>query len=209
MFIPRPGGYTGTVPTIVTALSLILASASPRRRELLEQIGLAFQCCPAAVDESWRQGEPVGECVKRLALQKARLTFDRYPDSVVLGSDTMVIVDNVPFGKPKDRRDGIRMIESLSGRCHEVMTGIAIISSRGEDVMIQTSVVTFRPLLHDEIVAYWETGEPRDKAGGYGIQGIAAQFIESIEGSYSGVMGLPLFETATLLHHHGIHPLFP
>lgn len=189
--------------------SLILASASPRRRQLLEQIGLAFECCTVAVDEACQYGEPAEECVKRLSVQKARLAFGRYPDSVVLGSDTMVVMDNMVFGKPQDRRDGMRMMESLSGRCHKVMTGVAIISRRGEDVTLQTSVVKFRPLLRDEIVAYWETGEPRGKAGGYGIQGIAAQFIESIEGSYSGVMGLPLFETATLLRNHGIHPLFP
>jgi len=196
------------VADIVIRPSLILASESPRRRQLLEQIGLAFQCCAVAVDESCRCGEPIEECVKRLSLQKAKLAFGCYPDSVALGADTMVVVDDMAFGKPKDRRDGVQMIESLSGRFHKVMTGVAIVSCRGEDVTLQTSRVKFRPLLCDEIVAYWETGEPCDKAGGYGIQGIAAQFIESIEGSYSGVMGLPLFEAAMLLRNHGIHPLF-
>ncbi len=194
---------------IVTDPSLILASASPRRRELLQQIGLDFRCCPVVVDESCRPGESVQECVKRLALQKARLAFERHADAVVLGSDTMVAMDDLAFGKPKDRLDGIRMLRSLSGRCHQVVTGVAVISCHGEDVVAQVSMVKFRLLLHDEIAAYWETGEPCDKAGGYAVQGFAAQFIERIEGSYSGVMGLPLFETATLLRHHGIHLLLP
>jgi septum formation protein len=178
-----------------------LASASPRRRELLAQLGVDCRVVPAAVDESRQPGESAARYVKRLAREKAAAARRALGgvDELVIGADTAVVVDDRILGKPRDGDDAQAMLMALSGRCHEVVTGVAVLGpERGEDA-ISRSRVCFRVLEPAEARAYWDTGEPVDKAGGYAIQGRAAMFVESLQGSYSGVVGLPLFETARLL----------
>jgi septum formation protein len=177
-----------------------LASSSPRRRELLQQIGVEYQLVENSVDESLIQGESAEEYVTRLAIEKAKSGQNIVNDGVVLGADTAVVINGKILGKPKDRDDFIRMFQRLSGHTHQVMSGIALASVDGNiEHRISISHVTFRQLSDDEIINYWETGEPVDKAGGYGIQGYAAAYIRHLDGSYSGVMGLPLFEVMELL----------
>lgn len=178
---------------------LVLASASPRRRELLGTLGLAFSCVPADIPEVRAPHEAAEDFVQRLALEKARTVARSRPGAVVLGSDTEVVLDGQPLGKPADRADAERMLQALSGRSHSVMTAVALVQGRREAVRLVETKVHFRPLSEAEIQAYWETGEPADKAGAYGIQGLGAIFVERLDGSYSGVVGLPLFETAELL----------
>jgi len=188
-------------------LQIILASGSPRRHELLLQLGIKHRILPVDIDEVCLSSESAYECVQRLALEKARAALVLAPQALVIGSDTMVIINGDILGKPRDRADGLQMLEYLSGREHEVLTAVAAVSADRELFSVQRSKVIFRQLSSAEIEAYWETGEPRDKAGGYAIQGMAAQFIERIEGSFSGVMGLPLYETTQLLREFGINPL--
>jgi septum formation protein len=184
-----------------------LASESPRRRELLVQIGVPFRVVSAAVDEGAWRGEPPAVYVTRLAAAKAdagwekSLHSDRNP---VLGADTAVVLDGEILGKPSDREDAGVMLQRLSGRTHAVLTAVALRTEDGVQSRISRSEVTFRRIAADEALAYWETGEPRDKAGAYAIQGRAALFISDLKGSYSGVMGLPLFETAELLSQAGV-----
>jgi septum formation protein len=184
--------------------SLILASQSPRRRELLEQLGLEFRVQPADIDEQVLAGELPQAFVERMALEKARAVASEQPDALVLGSDTIVVVDGHIMGKPRDRDEGLRMLGRLSGREHEVLSAVALLGPQGEACRTQFSRVRFRTLSRQEMDAYWATGEPADKAGAYAIQGLAAIFIEQLSGSYSGVMGLPLYETATLLRNAGL-----
>ena len=185
---------------------VFLASASPRRRELLTQIGVDYTLLHAEVDETLHPGESAGEYVRRVALEKVRagralLSGDAA--SPVLGADTAVVVDDRIMGKPRDREEGIDMLLSLSGRTHEVLSAVALAAGQ-EAVRVSASRVTFRVLTHTQCTAYWDTGEPHDKAGGYAIQGRAAVFVSRLEGSYSGVMGLPVYETAELLREFGI-----
>lgn len=184
---------------------LILASASPRRRKLLAQIGIACSVRPVDLDESAQPGEAPLAYVERLALAKARAGLDgQKADSVVLGADTAVVLDDEILGKPRDRDDAFAMLRRLSGREHEVLTAVALASRGRAAVRTSTSRVGFAPLSDAVIAAYWATGEPADKAGAYGIQGFAAAFIHHVSGSYSGVVGLPLFETVELLREFGI-----
>jgi septum formation protein len=190
-------------------MDICLASQSPRRRELLRQIGVDFECLPVTIDERPLAGETPEACVRRLALEKARA--GRAVQSAanalpVMGADTIVIAGEAVLGKPVDRREAIEMLQSLSDRTHRVMTAVALAGER-EVACLSTSHVTFRALTARECGAYWETGEPQDKAGAYAIQGLAAMFITRLEGSYSGVMGLPLYETAALLQEFGIRLL--
>ena len=185
-----------------------LASASPRRRELLRQIGVAYRRLAVAVDETPRPGEMPDDYVARLALLKARtgcVALGRRKPVPVLGADTAVVVDGVILGKPRDRDEGLAMLALLSGREHQVLSAVALAIPAWDAVKIQESRVRFRDLAPAERAAYWDSGEPRDKAGGYAIQGRAAAFVAELHGSYSGVMGLPLFETAELLRAFGIH----
>ncbi|PVY70749.1 septum formation protein [Tamilnaduibacter salinus] len=184
--------------------SLILASASPRRRDLLHQIGLTFSVAPVDIDESHRPGEPASDYVERLAREKAEAGYRQHPGHRVLGSDTTVVLDGEPLGKPVDRNDALDMLRRLSGREHEVLTGVALARPEGTGSRQVSTRVCFRELSEDEMVAYWETGEPVDKAGGYGIQGRGGVFVSAIEGSYSNVVGLPLTETADLLAWSGM-----
>jgi septum formation protein len=184
-----------------------LASGSPRRRELLAQIGIAWCLLPVAIDESTRSGESPGAYVARLAMAKARAALPGIPaarPAPVLAADTAVVVDGEVLGKPVDAADSRRMLGLLSGRVHEVFSAVVVISPRGESAAVSCTEVAFREIGAAEAGAYWQSGEPADKAGGYAIQGLGAIFVREIRGSYSGVMGLPLFETATLLAGHGL-----
>lgn len=184
-----------------------LASASPRRRELLDQIGVGYRPLASNVDEQRRPDEVPQMYVLRLALDKARagrallVEEDERP---VLGADTAVVLDGDIMGKPRDQAEAHAMLTRLSGRTHHVYTAVALVNREHELTRLSVSAVTFRTLEVAEIEEYWCTGEPADKAGAYAIQGRAAVFISRIEGSYSGVMGLPLFETAELLRAVGI-----
>ncbi len=183
---------------------IYLASASPRRRELLAQIGVPFRVVEADVDESPRAAEPPEGYVRRLAEHKAEAVWASTGDAPVLGADTTVEIDGRILGKPADEPDGIAMLALLSGRTHRVFTAVAIRSNAGTRSQLSRSEVSFRPIGEAERRAYWRTGEPRGKAGGYAIQGYAAVFVEDLRGSYSGVVGLPLFETAALLTATGV-----
>jgi septum formation protein len=179
-----------------------LASASPRRRELLRQLGVEFRLLRTAVDERLSPGEPAEDYVLRLASMKALAGWGQLPQAAqapVLGADTTVVAGGEVLGKPADRDEGIRMLTSLSGTTHVVLTGIALMDACGMRQRCSRSEVAFRVIDTAEAGAYWDTGEPRDKAGGYAIQGFGASFVRHLSGSFSGVMGLPLFETAELL----------
>jgi septum formation protein len=183
---------------------LCLASVSPRRRELLAQIGVPHLVTGAHIDESVHPGERPHDYVQRMARTKAQTVWEQDLSLPVLGADTTVVLDGKVFGKPADRADALRMLGLLSGRTHEVLTAVALASKEGLSMRVSVSGVRFRSLAADEIAAYWETGEPRDKAGAYAIQGLGAVFVESLTGSFSGVMGLPLFETSELLRAAGV-----
>lgn len=196
---------------------LCLASASPRRAALLEQIGIAHVIAAASIDESLRPGEPAAEYVLRLSREKAAAIAAQPALSrglPVLGADTSVVLGDparfdrasseTVLGKPATAAESRRMLEQLSGREHRVLSGITLHGPRGVASRLSTTTVRFRRLAAADIDAYWQTGEPRDKAGGYAIQGLAAAFVEHLAGSYSGVMGLPLYETAELLADAGI-----
>ena len=185
---------------------IYLASASPRRSALLTQIAVEHRVRPVDIDEGLRPGETPMHYVERLAALKAETLWARLSEAErppVLGSDTTVALDEHILAKPIDENDAIRMLRLLSARTHQVYTAIALRHARGCDARVSVSHVSFRALTEEECRAYWRSGEPADKAGAYGIQGIAAAFIERIEGSYSGIMGLPLYETAELLRSIG------
>lgn len=184
---------------------LILASASPRRRELLQQIGVPHVVQAADIDETPLLGETPGDYVQRLARSKASLVFGLRRDSMpVLGADTTVAIDGLALGKPVDEREHRVMFERLSAREHAVYSAVALATRAGVAVRLSVTRVVFRTVTENERATYWASGEPRDKAGGYAIQGLGAIFIESIAGTYSGVMGLPLAETAALLVAAGV-----
>jgi septum formation protein len=185
--------------------AIYLASQSPRRRELLTGIGVDYSVIVADVDETRRSGETPAAYVQRLAAEKAiagwqRATALGMEPRPALGADTTVAVDGDVLGKPADFDEARAMLRRLSGRSHRVLTGIALSDGVRTEVALSTTSVRFCVLDDDDIDAYWASGEPRDKAGAYGIQGLGAVFVERIEGSYSGVVGLPLFETARLLN---------
>ena len=192
----------------MSTAQLILASASPRRRELLEQIGLHYVVQVADIDESPLPHETATALVKRLALEKAQAVWNlsdkRLP---VLGADTLGLLADELLVKPKDFADAQRMLRQMSNQWHDIYTAVALVDQHRQQVLLNHSRVKLRNITDDEILAYWQSGEPQDKAGAYAIQGRAAIFVERLEGSYSAVMGLPLFETAQLLQAAGIHPL--
>jgi septum formation protein len=181
---------------------ILLASASPRRSELLRQVGVEHEVRPVETDESWRPGEDPAAYVLRVAEAKARMLWSSLPAgprAPVLAADTTVALDGEVFGKPSGRDEGLAMLARLSGRTHEVHTAVAVLHAAGGASRVSTSHVSMREISPAEMDWYWRTGEPRDKAGGYAIQGRAAIFISHLAGSYSGVMGLPLCETWELL----------
>ena len=182
---------------------LVLASASPRRRELLTGLGLEFEVRPVDVDETPRENEEPKAFVERLAREKSQARVDS--GEAVLAADTIVTIDDRLLGKPRDDADAAAMLRRLSGRSHEVLTGVALASDRGEPACaIARTEVRFAPLSEDEIAWYVASGEPRDKAGAYAIQGLGAHFVESISGNYSNVVGLPLPTVYRLLGEAGI-----
>jgi septum formation protein len=182
---------------------VILASGSPRRSELLHQIGVPHEIVPAHIPEQHRAGESAAQCALRLASEKALAVPSRAALPVV-GADTIVVIDGLLLGKPRDREQALEMLARLSGRTHEVLSAVAVAHLSEVRSALARSEVSFRKLARAECEAYWDSGEPRDKAGAYAIQGLGAVFIEALQGSYSGVMGLPLFETAQLLAAAGV-----
>ena len=188
--------------------SIYLASSSPRRQELLRQLGIAFEVVVPQISEQPRTDELATDYVLRLAAEKARCVVRRVDSRPggplpVLGADTEVVVDREILGKPRNRDHACQMLRRLSGRTHRVLTALCIVNQGVERSAISESRVTFGALSEEEIARYWESGEPADKAGAYAIQGRAAAFIARLEGSYSGVMGLPLYELAMLLREMG------
>ena len=186
-----------------------LASGSPRRRELLAQIGVPCEVYPVDLDESALSGESPQDYVRRLAVAKAAAGWERVreldkPPLPVMGSDTSVVFDGQILGKPESKAHGLAMLQSLSGQQHTVMSAVALQFEESVECQLSCTKVFFKSLSTDLIERYWHTGEPADKAGGYGIQGFGAAFVERIEGSYSGVVGLPLMETISLLEQFGV-----
>ncbi|MGB1560526.1 MAG: Maf family protein [Sinimarinibacterium flocculans] len=189
---------------------LVLASRSPRRQELLRQLGLRFAVNPADVAEGATAGEPAADYALRIALEKARAARARGTAALpVLGADTDVVLDGEILGKPTDRNHGIALLLRLSGRAHEVYSAVALVHGDREAVRLSVSEVEFGPVTPQAAAAYWDTGEPADKAGGYAIQGLGAAFVRGIRGSYSGIVGLPIFETCELLRASGVDVLAP
>ena len=184
---------------------LHLASSSPRRRELLTALGLNFSYEGVAIDESALHGEAASDTVLRLAASKAQTAYDTGKYEVpVLGADTLVILEDRVFGKPGSREEALDMLASLSGRRHQVLTGVALMANGELQTAESLTEVQFREIHPDEAEAYWQSGEPAGKAGAYAVQGLGGIFVSAINGSYTGVVGLPVFETANLLRRAGI-----
>jgi len=188
-------------------MKLYLASKSSRRQQLLKQIGIDFEIVDADIDERWDGIENARHYVERMSLEKAqagKIKLNSNTNIVVLSADTAVVLDDKILGKAQNNEDATRMLKSLSGRMHHVYSAVTLITVAQEKTLINISRVSFRPLIDNEIENYCKTGEPIGKAGAYAIQGRAAAFIERLDGSYSGVMGLPLYETMELLKSAGV-----
>ena len=192
-----------TVLLLKKMARIILASSSPRRKELLEQVGLKFEIFSPDIDESVCIGESEDDYVQRLAQQKAQAILAQFPDAIVIAADTSLVLDHKIIGKPESKQHAFEIWTALSDRQHDVLSGVCVRSSECDPNTIQSMVVRtqvhFRKLSQLDMEQYWATGEPIGKAGAYAIQGYAAQFIPRIEGSYSNVVGLPLYETLQLL----------
>ncbi len=184
---------------------IILASASPRRAELLDQVGISYEIQSVDINEDPMLNESAEDLVQRLAIEKSQAITNAVKP--VLGSDTLGLIGDQLLVKPTDVDHSITMLSAMSGNWHEILSAVAITYKENTTVRLNRNRVLFRNINQDEMIRYWETGEPQDKAGSYAIQGIAATFIERIEGSYSGIMGLPLFETMQLLNDLGISNL--
>jgi septum formation protein len=189
---------------------IILASASPRRRELLDQIGVSYIVHPVDINETPLSEESPQDYVKRVAAEKSAVCTKIVNSGLpVLAADTSVVIDGDILGKPKNEADAVRMLSQLSGNTHSVYSAVSMrkpgsLDEQGHSLIVSETKVKFKKISAKEIQAYWQTGEPEGKAGAYAIQGLASVFVESIEGSFSGVVGLPLFETAELLFKQGI-----
>ena len=189
---------------------LILASASPRRKELLDQIGISYRVHPVDIDETPKQNEVAQDYVVRIAAEKSVAAIKIATGLPVLAADTSVVIDGYILGKPENEEHARQMLTQLSGNIHAVYTAVSLRCRRQKSddyhhfQALSKTEVKFRPISSQEIKAYWQTGEPQGKAGAYAIQGLASIFVESITGSFSGVVGLPLFETAELLSKQGI-----
>ena len=192
-----------TVLLLKKMARIILASSSPRRKELLEQVGLKFEIFSPDIDESVHVGESADHYVQRLAEQKAQAILAQFPDAIVIAADTSLVLDHKIIGKPESKQHAFEIWTALSDRQHDVLSGVCVLSSQCDPNTIQSMVVRtkvyFQKLSQLDMEQYWATGEPIGKAGAYAIQGYAAQFIQRIEGSYSNVVGLPLYETLQLL----------
>lgn len=180
--------------------SILLASGSPRRKELLEQLGYQFAVIRTDVEEMRQRGESPFEYVSRLSQDKALAGVALSPESIVIGSDTIVVCEQNVLEKPSDYLDAKQMLTQLSGRAHQVMTAVTVANKQKRETVVVTTDVWFKPLSEQEIEQYWQSGEPCDKAGSYAIQGLGGRFVTRIEGSYYAVVGLPLYETDQLLH---------
>lgn len=187
---------------------LILASASPRRQELLSQLGLPFTVAPANIDERYQAGETPYDYARRMSRTKAQHVAQQHPDAWVLGADTIVTIDQRILGKPRDQADAKAMLSSLSGRVHTVLTSLALAQHRRDEMTVEavSTRVYFRTLSAAEIDAYIATDEPYDKAGAYAIQGQAGVFVDRFEGCYTNVVGLPVQRTADMLEAAGFNP---
>lgn len=185
--------------------TLVLASQSPRRKELLEQVGVSFETQPSVLEEVIDPALPPEKVVQSLALQKAEEVFRGHPEKIVLGADTLVAAEDTILGKPTDDADAADMLRRLSGRTHQVHTGTAILSAEERTVFTETVHVTFYPLSESEIQTYIQSKEPADKAGAYGIQGLGAVLVERIEGDYFSIVGLPVAKVVRALKKHGFH----
>jgi septum formation protein len=183
---------------------VLLASSSPRRRELLTMIGIAHEVLPADIDEAYLPGELPIAHAERLARAKAETIAQVAPDAVVIGADTIVVIDEQVLGKPRDASHAAAMLRQLSGRTHEVYTAVAVARGKRTDSAVEVVSVTFRDLLDEEIRSYIATREPMDKAGAYGIQGYGATIVQRIDGDFFAVMGLSLVRLVTLLGQHGV-----
>ncbi len=187
---------------------LYLASRSPRRSQLLAQLKLRFEVLPADIPETPEPGQAASDYVLAMAAGKARAAASRASaDLPVLGADTEVVVDGEILGKPADREHAVAMLLRLSRRTHQVFSGVAVVQDARLQSALSVTEVEFAPVSAAQAAAYWDSGEPGDKAGGYAIQGYGAMFVRQIRGSYSGVMGLPLYETCELLGRFGVRPL--
>jgi nucleoside triphosphate pyrophosphatase len=185
-------------------MPIVLASASPRRQELLKNAGVNFVVTPANIPEVRHHGEAPQNFAERMAREKARAVWAGTNDEYVLGADTIVVVDDLVLGKPEDEQNAARMLRLLSGRKHQVITGVCLIGSNVEDVRSETTAVYFSALSDADIRDYIATGEPMDKAGAYAIQGMASRWISRIEGDYSNVVGLPVTLVLQILHEHRV-----
>lgn len=186
-------------------MKLILASGSPRRRELMERMGLTFSVQAADVDETLVPGLTAREQVVRLSRIKAQAVAETAGEgAVIVAADTVVVLDGIILGKPKDRQDAKKMLRAFSGRSHHVLTGMTVLGPGGMECHCEGTEVYFRPLSQGEIDAYIATGEPMDKAGAYGIQGYAALFVEKLAGDYYNVMGLPVCALGQMLRRAGV-----
>lgn len=183
---------------------VILASQSPRRRDLLDLVGIVHEVLPADINEDVRAGEPADAYTERLAREKAAVIAGRHPDATIIAADTTVVVDGDILGKPSDAADARAMLRRLAGRSHTVLTALAVAHDGRVESAVESVGVTFRPLTDEEIAQYVATGEPMDKAGAYGIQGWGATIVERVEGDYFSVMGLGLRRLVDLLARHGI-----
>lgn len=202
-----PGQSARAIRTIVNRLELHLASGSQRRREILDALGLSYSWSATDIDETPLPGEAADHMVLRLAVAKARAAAGR-PSKVILGADTAVVLDSRILGKPASMDEAMEMLACLSGRTHRVLTGLALLKAGVEDTALSCTEVRFREISVDEAAVYCRSGEYRGKAGAYGIQGLAGVFVESLSGSYTGVVGLPVYETAGLLRAAGMHILY-
>ncbi len=185
-------------------MRLVLASASPRRAALLASAGLPFEIDPVEIDERPLAGEAPDACVRRLAAEKAALVAGRHPGNAVLGADTVVVVDGLMLGKPEDDGDAARMLARLAGTLHEVITGVALHLDGRRTSTVERTIVEFHSMSAEEIAWYVASGEPRDKAGAYAVQGLASRFVARIDGSYSNVVGLPVARVYQLLKSAGV-----
>jgi septum formation protein len=190
----------------MTDPKLHLASQSPQRQDILRSLGLSFTACGVDVDEQRLQHEPPETMALRLSRAKA-MAADVDASRIVVGADTLVVLGDAVFGKPKDRDECLGMLANLSGRTHRVLTGVAVMASGEVQTVLSITEVRFREISPDEALAYWHSGEPCDKAGAYAIQGCGGIFVEAISGSYSGVVGLPVYETSQLLRGAGLRVL--
>lgn len=191
-------------------MDIILASGSPRRKQLLEQIGLEFRVAVSEVDETVEEGLPPARIVEWLSAQKAEAVAAKAgPGALVIAADTIVCLEDTVLGKPADELEAFTMLTALSGCRHQVYTGITLLRDGERRTEHEVTSVTFRPLTEEEITAYIATGEPRDKAGAYGIQGVGALLVERVDGDYFNVMGLPLCHLGQMLREFGVDALKP